>query len=223
MRSRLAEIASGLGAETLPLVDLPAHDGGPVECQVPARQFNGLAVVGEAPGSEEVRRGVPFLGAGGHRLDAALAKAGVDRSSCLVANVFRHRPADGRVVTFFPSDDLVRAHGIQVNRRLPRYMEGRIAVPYDEDVRILWRVLRSWRPRVVLALGNTALWALSFKHGGITRLAGTIQPDRVVPGTPVLATYHPDYVGRNVARNSALGSSFEAHVRMAARMLEGHL
>jgi len=53
-----------------------------------------VALVGEAPGVDEVREGKPFVGFAGQRLDALLSypTVGIIRAQCLVANVMQVRP-----------------------------------------------------------------------------------------------------------------------------------
>src|ERR671912_2483737 len=51
-----------------------------------------LAIVGEAPGKQEVEEGRPFVGNAGKLLDKLLAEAGIDRSKLYVTNVVKIRP-----------------------------------------------------------------------------------------------------------------------------------
>jgi DNA polymerase len=51
-----------------------------------------LMLVGEAPGAEEDRRGLPFVGAAGQLLDRMLAAIGRDRSNSYITNIVNWRP-----------------------------------------------------------------------------------------------------------------------------------
>ncbi len=69
----------------------------------PQAPWNGILVVGEAPGAEEVKQNLPFVGRSGQLLDKALAEAGIIRAACFVANVFRLQPPGNKVDYFFAS------------------------------------------------------------------------------------------------------------------------
>jgi uracil-DNA glycosylase len=56
-------------------------------------------LVGEAPGREEDRLGLPFVGRSGHLLDRMLAAIGLDRTSVYIANVVPWRPPGNRTPT----------------------------------------------------------------------------------------------------------------------------
>jgi len=77
---------------------LRGHKEGPV-FPTPSRREGGplLAIVGEAPGKQEVRGGEPFIGPSGTKgLDPALDEAGVSRAEVHVTNALLCRPPDGR-------------------------------------------------------------------------------------------------------------------------------
>ena len=59
----------------------------------------GLMLVGEAPGAEEDRAGIPFVGASGRYLDKMLASIGLDRSQALITNLIPWRPPGNRAPT----------------------------------------------------------------------------------------------------------------------------
>lgn len=52
--------------------------------------------IGEAPGQNEDRQGVPFVGRSGQLLDQLLVEAGIDRGQVVIANVIKCRPPDNR-------------------------------------------------------------------------------------------------------------------------------
>lgn len=188
--------------------------GGPVEAQMPINAFCGIALVGEAPGREEVAQGIPFAGGAGQRLNAALLAAGIDRDSCIVANPFRYRPVSNRIGCFFASKTRADVESIRINTKLPSYQSGFCIVPHDADVRKLWRLLREKAPRVIVALGNTATWALCLQTG-IVKLAGQ-QLSTEACSARVIPTYHPAYLMRR--HNPEDDAAFLAHLRRAREL-----
>ena len=179
--------------------------GGPVEARLPVKEFNGIAVVGKAPGSVEVIDGVPFSGKSGDLLHKILAHAGIESDAILLANAFRYQPAwtvgeDGRRrdndESLFFTDE--RTHG---NDKLPPYQNRWVLAGPDDDVRELWRTLRRIRPKVVIACGAIATWALTGRDQ-ISSAAGTFLETACVDA-PVMATYHPAYALRRDAEDVA--------------------
>jgi uracil-DNA glycosylase family 4 len=58
-------------------------------------------IVGEAPGVEEDRIGLPFQGTSGQELNRMLSEAGIARNECFLTNVCRVRPANNDINLFF--------------------------------------------------------------------------------------------------------------------------
>lgn len=114
------------------------------------------AIVGEAPGEEEEKQGIPFVGASGKLLNEALEAAGLARSNVFITNAYKLRPEGNRT----PTQDELDAH--------------------DE---YLWTELESRPLRAVLALGNVALGALTGRPGGISKRRGTWECDGWVMST----------------------------------------
>jgi DNA polymerase len=128
-----------------------------------------LMLVGEQPGDEEDLRGQPFVGPAGQVLDAALRAAGIERSRVYVTNAVKHFAWEPRG-----------------RRRLHRR-------PLPQEVAAcggwLAAELADIAPRVVVALGATALAALTGWTGSVrdARHADL----RLASGAAVLATWHP--------------------------------
>jgi uracil-DNA glycosylase len=135
----------------------------------------GLVLIGEAPGAEEDRAGLPFVGASGQLLDAMLASIGLDRGKVLITNVLPWRPPGNRT----PTDQ-----------------EIGLCLPF------LLRHLALLRPRHLLLLGALATRALTGNSQGIRRLRGR-WVEVSVPGlerpVPALPTFHPAYLLRTPA------------------------
>jgi DNA polymerase len=126
-----------------------------------------LMFVGEGPGVEEDRRGVPFVGRAGELLTAMIEKGlGIARSEVYICNIVKCRPPQNR--TPLPDE----AHTCSP------FLDGQIAAV---------------RPRVIVALGKPAASLLLGRDVAITRIRGTWQDYR---GIPLMPTLHPAFVLR---------------------------
>ncbi|HMM47344.1 MAG TPA: uracil-DNA glycosylase [Thiobacillaceae bacterium] len=127
-------------------------------------------IVGEAPGAEEDARGEPFVGQAGKLLDAMLASIGLVRGdNVYITNVLKSRPPGNRN----PAPDEIAA-----------------CMPY------LLAQVDLIRPRLVLAVGRVAAQTLLETDETIGRLRGRVHAYR---GLPLVVTYHPAYLLRNLA------------------------
>ena len=126
-------------------------------------------VIGEAPGAEEDRQGVPFVGRAGKLLDARLAAIALDRGKVYIANVLKCRPP---------------------NNRDPRPEEAQNCRPF------LQRQIELIAPRLILVVGRIAAQNLLQTDEPLGRLRGKVHtlPDL---GIPVVVTYHPAYLLRS--------------------------
>jgi len=138
-----------------------------------------LMFVGEGPGSEEDRRGEPFVGAAGKRLDQWIARIGLRREDVYIANIVKCRPPENRP----PTPD-----------------EAKVCLPF------LLRQIRAIRLEIVCTLGATALNFLLGVEEKITRERGKW---RELGGVPVLPTYHPAFILRNAAREAEVFGDFD--------------
>ena len=133
-----------------------------------------LMFVGEAPGADEDVQGEPFVGAAGQLLTKIINTMGLQRGDVYIANILKCRP-----------DMPVGASG----NRKPTPEEMQTCIPYlHEQIDLI-------RPRILVALGGTAMEGLLNKTG-ITKLRGNWHTYR---GIPLLPTYHPSYLLRNLA------------------------
>ena len=147
---------------------------------------SGLMVVGEGPGAEEDRQGLPFVGRSGQLLDRLVAEEiGLSRDAFYVANTVKCRPPGNRD---------------------PRPDEIETCRPYlDQQIDLL-------RPRVIMTLGNFASKLLLDTTIGITRLRGhayryahrvlipTLHPAAVLRGGgPAMAHARADFVRAKMA------------------------
>ncbi len=135
-----------------------------------------LMFVGEAPGADEDAQGEPFVGRAGQLLTRIIQTMGLSREQVYIANILKCRP-----------DTPGQTSG---NRR-PTATEMATCLPY------LLEQIALIRPRVIVALGATALEGLFGKTGpALTRTRGTWLSFQDLP---VMPTYHPAYLLRNQA------------------------
>jgi DNA polymerase len=169
-----------------------------VDYQFPSLPPEGrrLAIVGEAPGAEEVRQGIPFAGRSGQLLNENLKAAGIERARCLVANIFRRQPPGNKVGLFFASRTRARKEGVAIDERWGTFGTSDWPLAqFSADIEHLQRTLREYAPAVIVALGRTPTWALTGQNG-IMQLRGTVLPCRLVEGAEVVPTFHPSYILR---------------------------
>ena len=110
-----------------------------------------IMLVGEAPGVEEESKGLPFIGSAGQELDRMLHDAGIARGDCFLTYACKYRPPRADIRHFF--QDGFTASGAT----------GAMKHPNDfikEGISELEHEIRSVRPNVVVAFGNTAFYAL---------------------------------------------------------------
>jgi DNA polymerase len=134
-----------------------------------------LMFVGEAPGADEDAKGEPFVGAAGQLLTRIIQTMGLSRQTVYIANILKCRPD---------------TPGQSSGNRKPTLDEMKTCVPY------LHSQIDLIRPKVLVALGGTAIEGLLGKTEGITRLRGNWREYR---GIPLMPTFHPSYLLRNQA------------------------
>lgn len=140
-----------------------------------------IVVIGEAPGADEVREGLPFVGYSGKLLRECLGAAGIDPESVFFTNLCRYRP---------PANEL-------------RAFHDRKGVPNDKIIQgltLLKADLDAIKPNLVIALGNYPLhyltgrgnWKPDSGYTGISNYRGYVLDGRAIAaGLKVLPTYHP--------------------------------
>jgi uracil-DNA glycosylase len=129
-----------------------------------------IMMVGEAPGAEEDREGVPFVGRSGQLLDRMLLAVGLKRGDVYIANVIPWRPPGNRT---------------------PTPQETAICLPFIE------RQIELARPDVLVCMGGPSAQTLLRQRDGIMKLRGNWfgykAGEREIPA---LATLHPAYLLR---------------------------
>jgi uracil-DNA glycosylase family 4 len=125
-----------------------------------------LVFVGEGPGADEDRQGIPFVGRAGQLLTKMIEAMGFSRDDVYICNVLKCRPPNNRD----PEPDEVEA--------CERFLKAQ---------------LRIVKPDVIVALGKHAAQTLLRSKTPITRLRGTWQQ---YEGVKLMPTYHPSYLLR---------------------------
>jgi uracil-DNA glycosylase len=125
--------------------------------------------VGEGPGAEEDQRGEPFVGQAGRLLDNMLGAIGLKRGhDVYIANVVKCRPP---------------------GNRNPEPLEAERCRPF------LQRQVDLIRPKLIVALGKVPATNLLGRDATIASLRGSLHEYR---GIPLIVTYHPAYLLRNL-------------------------
>lgn len=126
-------------------------------------------IVGEAPGAEEDRKGEPFVGQAGKLLDNMLVAIKLKRGqNVYIANVLKCRPPENR-----------DPHGEEVIQCDP----------------FLKRQVELIQPKLIIALGKFASQSLLNTDATVASLRGKLHDYN---GVPVIVTYHPAYLLRNL-------------------------
>jgi DNA polymerase len=128
-----------------------------------------VMLVGEQPGDEEDRKGLPFVGPAGRLLDRALEAAGVDREHLYVTNAVKHFKWQLRGKR--------RLHKTPAQREI------------DACHQWLEREIETVRPQVIVALGATAARAVISKDFKVSVSRGQFVKSPLAPY--VFATFHP--------------------------------
>ena len=146
-------------------------------------------LVGEAPGAEEDRLGEPFVGQAGKLLDNMLAAIDLKRGEKVyIANVLKCRPP---------------------GNRNPEPDEVATCSPY------LRRQIELIGPRLIVAMGRFAMQTLLDTDATIASLRGTVHR---FAGVPLIVTYHPAYLLRNLPDKAKAWADLRFAVRTIASL-----
>lgn len=135
-----------------------------------------MVLIGEAPGAEEDRQGIPFVGPSGRLLDRMLASIDLTRTEVFISNTIFWRPP---------------------GNRSPTSSEVATCMPFVE------RMLELIDPEILVALGGPAANALLGQAESVGRLRGRwfgFQTPRMARPVPATAIFHPAYLLRSPAQ-----------------------
>lgn len=152
-----------------------------------------IIFIGEAPGAEEDRKGVPFVGPSGQLLDRMLASIGLDRTSVFISNTVFWRPP---------------------GNRNPTIGEMAVCMPFIE------RMIELVGPKVIVAVGGPAANSLLGQKSSVGKLRGKwFAYSSAGLAQPIEATaiYHPAYLLRTPAQKRAAWQDLlEIRAKLAA-------
>ncbi len=126
-----------------------------------------VMLIGEAPGAEEDKQGIPFVGRAGKLLTDILKAINFSRDEVYIANILKCRPP---------------------NNRDPLPSEVETCMPY------LYKQIELIKPKVILCLGRVAATNLFGKKYTLTQMRGKVYD---VEGIKTMVTYHPAALLRN--------------------------
>ena len=138
-----------------------------------------IIFIGEAPGAEEDRKGVPFVGPSGQLLDRMLASIGLDRTAAYISNTVFWRPP---------------------GNRNPTTGEMAVCMPFLE------RMIELVDPKIVVAVGGPAANSLLGQKTSVGKLRGkwfTYSSAGLAQPVEATAIYHPAYLLRTPAQKRA--------------------
>ena len=153
-----------------------------------------IVFVGEAPGAEEDRQGVPFVGRAGRLLDLMLAAIGLDRGTALITNILFWRPPGNRTPT---ADEVATC------------------LPFAQ------REIELIAPRVLVLVGGISAKAMLGRSEGITRLRGvwhSYHSAGLDAPIDAIATYHSAFLLRQPMRKR---EAWRDLLAIKARLSEG--
>jgi len=151
-----------------------------------------LMLVGEAPGAEEDRQGVPFVGPSGQLLNAILASVGIAREEVMVSNTVFWRPPGNRT---------------------PTTQEAAVCKPFIE------RLIELVDPKVLICVGAPSAHTLLGETQGIGRLRGkwfSFQTPNLSHPIDATALFHPAYLLRTPIKKRDVWND----IRMIKRKLD---
>ncbi len=126
-----------------------------------------LMLIGEAPGAEEDKQGIPFVGRAGKLLTDILKAINFDREDIYIANILKCRPP---------------------NNRDPKPSERELCKPY------LYKQIDLIKPKIILCLGKIASNVMLNNNESLTKMRGSVHE---INGVKTMVTYHPAALLRN--------------------------
>jgi uracil-DNA glycosylase len=138
-----------------------------------------MMLVGEGPGAEEDRAGIPFVGAAGQLLDRILDAAGLKRDELYITNVVKCRP---------PGNRLPAANEVE---QCLHYLKGQIELI---------------KPQIIVCLGALAARTLIDRNASITRIRGRWS---LIEGRRYMPTFHPAALLRDTGKKRPVWEDFQ--------------
>tara|TARA_A100001037_G_scaffold300071_1_gene326897 strand:- start:3488 stop:4321 length:834 start_codon:yes stop_codon:yes gene_type:complete len=145
-----------------------------------------LMFIGEAPGVDEDRQGLPFVGASGKLLNRMLSALGQERSSVYISNILFWRPP---------------------GNRSPTASESAACLPFVQ------RHIELAQPKILVFLGGSSAKVMLCRTEGIMRLRGKwfeYRSDGLDTPIPAMPTFHPAFLLRQPAQKREAWRDFLA-------------
>ena len=120
-----------------------------------------IMFIGEGPGADEDKQGLPFVGKAGQLMNKAFQALGINREEIYIANIVKCRPPSNRV----PEEDEAQA--------CLNYLRNQVVLI---------------KPEIIVLLGSTALKTILGKEYGITAVRGKWMEKN---GIKYMPTWHP--------------------------------
>ena len=147
-----------------------------------------VMLIGEGPGADEDRQGVPFVGRAGQLMNKAFEGLGIDRTKLYIANIVKCRPPNNRV----PEED-----------------EARACLDYLRNQVILVK------PQIIVLMGSTALQNILGKEYKITASRGNWIEKK---GIMYLPTWHPAAILRDENKKIDFWRDFKKVINMCEEL-----
>lgn len=147
-----------------------------------------VMLIGEGPGADEDRQGVPFVGRAGQLMNKAFEGLGIDRTKLYIANIVKCRPPNNRV----PEED-----------------EARACLDYLRNQVILVK------PQIIVLMGSTALQNILGKEYKITASRGNWIEKK---GIMYLPTWHPAALLRDENKKIDFWRDFKKVINMCEEL-----
>lgn len=194
-----AQTLAGIRAEAAGCARCPIHCGATQTVFGEGPERAAVMFVGEQPGDEEDLAGRPFVGPAGKVLSGAMADAGLDRTGIYMTNAVKHFKYEPR--------------GKRRIHQRPTRGEVEICRWW------LTREIDLVQPKLVVALGATALFALTGDTAKLSDQRG--RPLPMAGGRTLFVTVHPAYLLRipDPARQSAERDAFAEDMRAIRRLV----
>ena len=133
-----------------------------------------IMLIGEGPGANEDKEGIPFVGRAGILLDKMLASINLDRKKVYISNIVNYRPPENRR----PTEE-------EINRYLP----------------FITRHIEIISPKILILLGSTAMNALVGNNNVISKVRGKwIEKQFGNCKVSTIVTFHPAFLMRQPAQ-----------------------
>lgn len=151
-------------------------------------QSSKIMIVQDVPGYQEFAKSEPLQGPAGMEFNRMLSEAGIMRSECFVTSLIRSP------IPFNSLDSIVAFKKNQVTPEHEPFYDKHVKKPFLDGLKMLEKEIELVKPRVIIALGNGSLFALTGKWGIKSWRGSELQIRVGDHDVTVVPTYLPSYV-----------------------------